>query len=832
MKKLLVVDGNSVLNRAFFGIRPLTTSKGLQTNAVYGMINMINSHLDAIKPDYTAVAFDMKAPTFRHLKYDGYKSNRHGMPNELAVQLPYAKKVCRALGFSVIEKEGYEADDILGTLAKTAEGNGVFSYILTGDRDSFQLISDSVNVLLCSNSGALAFDRRAFNEKYGVEPEVFVDVKALMGDASDCIPGVPGIGEKTALKLISEYGSLDNLYANYENSALTKGIKDKLSRGKDSAYLSQFLARIKVDAPIEKTLADIEYGGPDYDSLIPLLTELEFTQMIKKLCVSSDSEVDKITMLASLSELEAGKTYAVYFDGGSIGISDGAASYRCEKKADELREFFGEKSSDKIFFDVKSAAHILDKDGIEIKCGFFDIMLAGYVKDSQGRCGSVGEMSASYLNIIFDEDKHCRAKKIYEIYKEIDALLDEKEHRILYDLEQPLALVLFDMEKTGFKVNVKGLSEYSDRLTERNAELEKEIYVLAGCEFNINSPKQLGNVLFEKLELPSFKKTKSGYSTNAEVLEKLRPFHPIIDKIFEYRQTAKLNSTYAIGLQGAADKNGVVHTTFNQTVTATGRLSSTEPNLQNIPIRTELGREMRRFFVPNGENRVLIDADYSQIELRLLAEISKDETMTNAFLNGIDIHTLTASQVFHVFPEAVTAEMRKKAKAVNFGIVYGIGDYSLANDIHVSRKQAGEYIENYLATYPKIDAYLKENIKIAHRQGYVCTVMGRKRYIPELTSGKKTLVAFGERVAMNSPIQGSAADIIKLAMIGTFKALKEAKIDARLILQVHDELLLDTARDCKDRAMEILKREMENAIKTTVPLSVEVNFGDTWYDAK
>ena len=831
MKKLLAIDGNSILNRAFFGIRPLTTADGLPTNAIYGMLNIILSHIEAEKPDYAAVAFDLKEPTFRHKKYDGYKANRHGMPDELAAQLPYAKDCCRALGLHVIEQPGFEADDVLGTLAKMASDAGDMALIVTGDRDSFQLIGENVNILLASNSGTLVFDRAAFNEKYGVEPEVFVDVKALMGDSSDNIPGVAGIGEKTALKLISEYGTLDSLYEKYADSSLTAGVKTKLENGKDMAYLSQFLARIDTAVPLGKTLDDIAYNGADADTLIPLLTRLEFTAMIKKLSLGAKSaESDEYTDLDRLCSLSDG-VFGVDMKDGAVFVSDGEKCYRVPFEAGDVKEFFASGRT-LVLFDCKAWAHTLKGVGGDLSCKFFDIMLAAYVLDSQGRCHSVAEISSAYLSKMLDEEKQCTAKRIFELYSALEERLDDAEKALLYDVEQPLALCLCNMERSGFRVDLEGLAGYSLMLTERASVLEGEIYDLAGGDFNINSPKQLGQVLFERLELPSFKKTKSGYSTNAEVLEKLRPYHPIIDKILEYRRLVKLNSTYAVGLTAAADENGSVHTTFNQTVTATGRLSSTEPNLQNIPIRTELGRELRRFFIPSGEDRVIIDADYSQIELRLLAAISGDETMTKAFRDGVDIHTLTASQVFGVFPEMVTGEQRKRAKAVNFGIVYGIGDFSLAADIHVTRKQAAEYIKNYLATYPGIDKYLKDTVALAKEQGFVTTLMGRKRYIPELKSGKKTLAAFGERVAMNSPIQGTAADVIKVAMINTEKALAEAGIDAHLILQVHDELLIDSAVSCAEEAREILRREMEHAWECAVPLTVEIGTGSTWFDAK
>ncbi len=832
MKKLLVIDGNSILNRAFYGIRPLTTKDGLPTNAVYGMTNILWGKLEQYKPDYAAVAFDLKAPTFRHKKYDLYKANRHGMPEELAQQLPYAKEMCAALGMTVLSLEGYEADDILGTLAETASREDVFAYILTGDRDSLQLIGDNVNILLATNNDTLTFDEAAFVEKYGVTPDTFVDVKALMGDSSDNIPGVPGIREKTALKLISEYHDLDNLYEKFEGSDLTKGVKTKLRDGRENAYLSQFLAKINCEVPLGISLDDISYEGFKTRELSSLLTRLEFSAMLSKLnvkpkTVEVECEVKEVT---DINEICNSGEWAVTLDEEKVYCSDGKTVYNCVYNKDVLEKLFSGEAK-LCVFDSKAVRHTLYDMGINAENIVFDIMLAAYVLNASDRAYKAEDVAISYLGAAF-EDKSGEACALCKLWRELDEKLTDKERDLYFTIELPLAKVLCDMERQGFKVDLEGLKKYNKMLTESANELEQQIYELATRSFNINSPKQLGEILFDVLELPTFKKTKSGYSTNAEVLEKLRPYHPIIDKILEYRQITKLNSTYAIGLLNVADEKGKVHTTFNQTITATGRLSSTEPNLQNIPVRTELGRELRRYFIPTDKDHVLIDADYSQIELRLLAAISGDDTMIEAFKLGIDIHTLTASQVFRIFPEAVTPELRKRAKAVNFGIVYGIGDYSLAMDIGVTKKQAGEYIRGYLDTYPGIDNYLKNIIEEAKEQGYVTTMLGRRRYIPELASSKKTMVKFGERVAMNSPIQGTAADIIKLAMINTANRLEKELPEAKLILQVHDELIVEASIDDADKAMEILVHEMENAYQSAVPLEVEANMGATWYDAK
>ncbi|MBQ4601323.1 MAG: DNA polymerase I [Clostridia bacterium] len=832
MKKLLVIDGNSILNRAFYGIRPLSTKEGLPTNAVYGMTNILWGKLEQYKPDYAAVAFDLKAPTFRHKEYDQYKANRHGMPDELAQQLPYAKEMCAALGMAVISKEGYEADDILGTYAEMASKEGVFAYILTGDRDSLQLIDENVNILLATNNDTLTFDTAAFVEKYGVTPDTFVDVKALMGDSSDNIPGVPGIGEKTALKLISEYHDLDNLYEKFEESDLTKGVKNKLREGKDSAYMSRFLAKINCEVPLETTLEDIAYTGFKTEELSELLTKLEFSNMLSKLNVKPKTvEIEcEAKETEDINTVCKDSRWAVTLDNEKVYCSDGKNVYFSAYNKDTLEKLFSGKCEIAVF-DSKATRHTLYDMGINAENIVFDIMLAAYVLNASDRVYKAEDVAIAYLGSSF-EDKYSEACALYKLWAELDSKLTDKERELYFTIELPLAKVLCDMERQGFKVDLEGLKKYNEMLTDKAKELEKDIYKLATRSFNINSPKQLGEILFDVLELPTFKKTKSGYSTNAEVLEKLRPYHPIIDKILEYRQITKLNSTYAIGLLNVADENGKIHTTFNQTITATGRLSSTEPNLQNIPVRTELGRELRRYFIPTDSNHILIDADYSQIELRLLAAISGDDTMTEAFKLGIDIHTLTASQVFRIFPEGVTPEMRKRAKAVNFGIVYGIGDYSLAMDIGVTKRQAADYIRGYLDTYPGIDHYLKNIIEEAHEKGYVTTMLGRRRYIPELSSSKKTMVKFGERVAMNSPIQGTAADVIKLAMINTANRLEKELPEAKLILQVHDELIVEAPVDKADKAMEILIYEMENAYKCSVPLEVEANMGATWYDAK
>ncbi len=832
--KIFVVDGNSILNRAYYGIRMLTTRDGLCTNAVYGMITMLTKQLETLNPDYCAIAFDLKAPTFRHRMYEGYKANRKGMPEELAMQLPYAKECVEALGFKIIEKVGFEADDVLGSLSKLAK-NDCHAYIYTGDRDSLQLINNSVSVLLAGNTDTVVYDEESFFEKYGINVSQFVDLKALMGDSSDNIPGVAGIGEKTATKLISTYGSLDGLYKGYLDSDLTKGVKEKLTAGKDNAYLSQELARIRCDVDLGISLDDIKYNGINKPQLLDLCKALEFSALIKKLELEKAEVHNNTEIEIKMKEIEV--TLANTLTGRcAISYTDGTMALKCKDVEDvyicraPIKDFYELFNNNKelICYDCKSLYKLAGKYGFSS----FDVMLGAYVVDPSGNF-DLSRLVAEYLNDIYSPSVP-DVCYVMELYEAIAPVIEERDqHRLMFEIEMPLACVLAEMETAGFKVDIDGLKRYSDMLGKLEKEAEERIFVFAGTEFNVNSPKQLSEVLFEKLMIPSpGKKTKTGYSTNAEVLEKLRPYHPIIEEILEYRKVAKLKSTYADGLVKAADPDGRVRTNFKQTGTATGRLSSTEPNLQNIPIRTELGRELRHYFLPENAEYVLLDADYSQIELRLLADISKDENMISAFLSGADIHTSTASKVFGVPMDMVTSEQRKRAKAVNFGIVYGIGAFSLASDLNISRAKASEYIESYLENYPGVRDYLHNVVKEAYAKGYVTTPLGRRRYIPELAGQNKNLKNFGERVAMNSPIQGSAADIIKIAMINVQRKLNEAGCDARLILQVHDELLIEAHRDCADEVAKILQTEMENAADLAVPLIAEVTVGENWYDNK
>ncbi len=837
MKKLLVVDGNSILNRAFYGIRPLKTKDGLFTNAIYGMVTILQRHLQTYTPDYFAVAFDMKAKTFRHQFSESYKANRHGMPEELAMQLEPAKECLRAMGALVLTKEGFEADDILGTLAAMAEKEDVHTYIVTGDRDSLQLITEKTNVVLATNQEPLLFDTAAFLEKYGVLPSQFVDVKALMGDSSDNIPGVPGIGEKTALKLIAEYGSLDAIYDDLESKKLTKGTIAKLTDGKQSAYDSQFLARIKCDVPLDITLNDAAYNGHHKEELSALFRQFEFYGLMKKLNLDKKEETEEVkTKVQTVSVadivLDAEKTYAVAFDfeNDSAAICADDTIFIVNGIAD-MKEILNADARF-VVYDQKAALHALAPYDLDFTACCDDIMLMGYIAAVTDNDFSFDKMTQRLLGKTA-QTLADRAYLTLGLYKALtDELTKSNQMQLYRDIEFPLCRVLYEIEKEGFSVDVEALKTFSVKLGEMQDEIAARIYLLAGEEFNINSPKQLGNILFEKLGFPHAKKTKSGYSTSADILEKLRPYHPIIGDILDFRQYGKLKSTYADGLAEAADDEGKVHTSFRQALTTTGRLSSTEPNLQNIPIKTELGREFRKFFIAKNEDYVLIDADYSQIELRLLAAISKDEAMTEAFLSGFDIHTATAMKIFDVTADNVTIDLRKRAKAVNFGIVYGMGEFSLAEDLKISRAAARTYIDGYLGAYPKVNEYLKNVVANAKKDQFVTTIFGRRRYIPELSSTKKMEQAFGERVAMNSPIQGAAADIIKLAMVNIDRKLKEKQYDARLILQVHDELIIEAHKDIADEVKEMMKTEMENAVSLSVPLTVEIAVGKTWYDAK
>lgn len=754
------------------------------------------------------------------------------MPEELAAQMPLAREVARALGFETIELEGYEADDVLGTLAAMAEREDLEAYILTGDRDALQLISDRVHVLLATNNDTVLFDKAAFREKYGVDSTRFVDVKALMGDGSDNIPGVAGIGEKTAIKLITEHESIEGVYADLPTADLTPSVRRKLEEGKENAFLSKELATICKEAPIGRTLDDLAYEGIDREAALSLFTKYEFHSFIKRFALDKvEQQADTPAAMVEIKECVDAtalpETLAVSVWGDDVYCSDGENVWKVEDGAS-----FSLFSSNKtlVCHDAKALYHALSQKGISWRGVAYDTMLAAYVLNAGEGGFDLSRTALRYLGTS-PAGEPCDLLTVMALFKETKPQIEALDGgKLLYEIELPLASVLTDMEIVGFAVSAEGLRRYGEQLTLLASDLAERIYYHAGGEFNIQSPKQLGEVLFERLGLPHGKKTKTGYSTNAEVLEKLRPYHPIIEDVLDYRQVTKLNSTYADGLLKEIGADGRIHTVFKQTGTATGRLSSAEPNLQNIPIRTELGKELRRYFVPQNDDYVLIDADYSQIELRLLAALADDAGMIAAFRDGEDIHTATAATVFNVPRESVTPELRKRAKAVNFGILYGMGAFSLSEDLHTSVANAKAYIESYFAAYPQIDAYLRGVIADAYRDGFVTTLFGRRRYIPELKMQNKNMQHFGERVAMNSPIQGTAADIIKIAMIRTDRALKEAGLDARLVLQVHDELIVECRADVAEKAKEILIREMEGAAALSVALKVEAAIGKNWYD--
>ena len=833
MKKILVLDGNSILNRAFYGIHALSNHAGVPTNGVFGFLQILKKHLDALQPEYLACAFDVREKTFRHKAYEAYKGTRKGMPEELAVQLPYAKEAARSLGFTILESPGYEADDILGTVSAMAEGTeGYHCYLLTGDRDSLQLVSDKTTVLLMKTREDIAYTPARFTEEYGVTPAQFIDVKALMGDTSDNIPGVPGIGEKTALKLIQTAQDLDTLYKEEKYKDFSPSIGKKLVEGRESAQLSRMLATIRRDVPLSVTIDDLA-AKPDHAAFCALCRELDLTTMPKKFGMEEQAATVERTVetlpepvAIAVDEATALDTPVLHLSGGTLWLWDGARI--CTTTPDALSALLQKPF---VCHDVKS---LIEETGHMTGACVFDTMLAGYLLDPGRSSYPVDRLAREQAlplpDTLDDAQTVWVVGRLYKIF--VDKLAETDMTRVLSGIELPLAPVLADMETIGFKIDPDGIIGYAKSLQSAENALATSIWMQAGHEFNINSPKQLGEVLFEELSLPAGRKTKTGYSTDAETLERLLPYHEIVSDILSYRQIAKLRGTYGEPLARLADEHHRIHTKLNQTGTATGRLSSNDPNLQNIPIRMEMGRELRKYFIPENEDYVLLDADYSQIELRLLAHLAGDDAMREAFIEKTDIHTKVASQVFGVPEDEVTPELRRRAKAVNFGIVYGIGDYSLSQDLHISRKKAAEYIANYLATYPGVDRYLKTTVEQAHKDGYTTTMYGRRRYIPELASKNRNLRAFGERVAMNSPIQGSAADIIKIAMIRVHDALAEAGIDARLIMQVHDELVVESAKSCADTAREILVREMESAADLTVPLVAEAGIGQNWYEVK
>ena len=839
--KLLILDGNSVINRAYFGVKPLTTREGLYTHAIYGFLNILERMEKEEQPDAVCVAFDLHGPTFRHLKYDGYKATRHGMPEELAQQMPIMKQVLKAMNIPIYECQGWEADDVIGTVGRICSNNEWECVIVTGDRDSLQLIDENVHVkLVISRPGqttATLYDQKKFIEEYGFEPIKMVDLKALMGDSSDNIPGVAGVGPKTATDLLLKFGSLDGVYANLDDASIRPKMREKLENGKDNAYLSYDLATIRCEAPIDFEPMDAVIRPYNKPELYDLFVKLEFVKLIDKYGlreagINIKKVEDKREALPCMECLPCHGDASIYIaHDGSVGVAckDGV----CVLTPLEAQMGLSLPDGDIICHDLKTTMHSLDSMGIAHGNFRFDTALAAYNLNPSQSDYPVSKLATNFLGItVEDGDAGACAEALWNLRTVLTDELQKAQMWELYsEIELPLCAVLYSMEKNGVAIDRKQLEEFGEMLSERIAECEALIFGYSGGPFNINSTKQLGELLFDKLGLPPVKKTKTGYSTNADVLEKLKNKHPIIPAIMDYRMLTKLKSTYADGLLKVIDEDGRIRTTFQNLVTATGRLSSTEPNLQNIPVRSDLGAEIRKMFIPQS-GCVLVDADYSQIELRVLAHIAKDETMQEAFRSGMDIHTVTASQVFGVEPEAVTPLQRRNAKAVNFGIVYGISEFSLAEDIGVSRYEAKEYIESYLANYHGVRKYMKDVVANARELGYTQTLYGRKRYIPELTSSNFNIRQGAERIALNTPIQGTAADLIKLAMIRVYSALQNNYPQARLLLQVHDELIVECPKEIAKEVAELISKEMELVASLQVPLIAEAKWGSSWYDAK
>ena len=865
--KLLCIDSNSIFNRAFYGIKLLSTKDGMYTNAIYGFMNILLKLCDEVQPDYVVCAFDRREPTFRHQRYAQYKGTRKGMPEELAMQVEPLKELLHDLGFCTVEQPGYEADDILGTFAKRCKATGVACFLASGDRDNQQLVDEGVTLLLASTQmgrpQTVYCDPAYIREKYGLAPRQLIQVKGLMGDSSDNIPGVPGIGEKTALKLIAENGTIEAIYRDLPQLKIAPGVKAKLEKGKELAFLSLELAEICCDAPIDAEPTHYARGPIDHPAAYRLLARLEMFSLIERLGVQAQGE------LPPEESASPGKTLRLL-------INDREAVenlVETVERFDLLVEFIGEEPV-KCALVEENACCLLGEDypalpvllqriltdprpkrvesskpcakfvfgaGLQPQNLAFDLSLAGYLLSPNSTeytaprlCAEYGALPASLEGELPEAFRSLgeRAAAFAAVADLLEEKIDENQQRaLLVQVEQPLAKVLADMELLGFSIDTEACRSFGVQLDDEIAVVQGRIYQLAGEEFNILSPKQLGVILFEKLGLPARKKTKSGYSTDVDVLNSLRDKHPVVEWILEYRSLTKLKSTYVDGLLKVVAADGRIHSRFNQTETRTGRISSTEPNLQNIPVRTELGSNLRRFFKAK-EGCLLVDADYSQIELRVLAHISQDKNMIAAFTSGEDIHTQTASQVFGLPPLFVTPELRRRAKAVNFGIVYGIGAFSLAQDIGVSIAEADRYIKDYLETYSGVKQYMEQTVAFAQENGYVSTLYHRRRYLPELASSNKNIQAFGRRVAMNTPIQGTAADIIKIAMVRVWERLRREGMSSRLILQVHDELIVEAPEAEAARAAAILREEMEQAAQLAVPLLVDVHTGKSWYDAK
>ncbi len=901
MERLVIIDGNSIMNRAFYGImgnKMLMTDEGTYTNAIYGFLSIMFKIIEDLNPNYMAVAFDLKAPTARHKAYEGYKATRKGMPNELAEQMPIIKEILKYMNITVIEKEGYEADDILGTLSKYGEENGLEVTILSGDRDTFQLATDKVTIRIprtkMGKTEVEDFNKSKIQEIYGIEPKQLIEVKGLQGDTSDNIPGVPGIGEKTALNIIKKYETIDNLYEKLENGQtdLKGKVKENIENNKDLAMMSKFLGTINLEVPIEENIENLKVLPWNNEKVYEIFKKLKFNRYIERFNLEGTIQENKAGKLEDLfeivqttlkdikKEIIENKKIIYYFETENTQNNDiinKSIKYISiyddkndrvyyvnisEQDIPILKEIFEDSSVKKYGYKTSEDYILLKQLGINLNSLVYDAEIAAYDLDPTDSKHLLKDLSIKYLNLDIDEyikkmgikdeeqinlfeqtensenkyDQTLIAMYAYVIGKLINVTIEnlEKDNELVLfnTIEMPLVEVLAEMQYKGMYVDKQELENFGLELKEKIDELKNEIYELSGEEFNINSPKQLGELLFDKLKLPVYKKTKSGYSTDVDVLERLKPEHPIIEKILEYRTLAKLNSTYIEGLKPYINnKTGRIHSYFHQTITATGRISSTEPNLQNIPTRIELGKRLRKVFKP-ADGYVFIDADYSQIELRVLAHISKDTNMIQAFLNNEDIHKQAASKVFNIPIDEVTKEQRSQAKAVNFGIVYGISDFGLAEQLGVSRKLAKTYITQYLDKYNGIQEFMDTIVEKAKNQGYVETLFNRRRYIPELKSNSYVVRQFGTRVAMNTPIQGTAADIMKIAMITTYNELKNRKLKSKIILQVHDELMIEAAIEEKEEVEKILKESMENAIKLEVPLIAETSTADNWYDAK
>lgn len=866
MERILILDSNSLMNRAFYALPPLTNSEGIHTNAVYGFTNMLLKLQEELNPDYVVATFDRKAPTFRHKEYEGYKAGRKKMPPELAEQFPIMKELLNLLAINIFEIDGFEADDLIGTLSKFCEKEGIEVFIVTGDKDALQLASKNIKVIITKKgiTEKEIYDEQRMIDDYGVTPTEFIDVKGLMGDTSDNIPGVPGIGEKTAFKLIQTYGSIEEVL-NHIDEIKGKKVQENLREYREQAIFSKKLATIVTEVPIEIDLEDIK-SQKNYDShkIKDMFYKLQFKSLLDR--IQDDDEEDEEVNFILIKEqeqldelvnlLQKEKKAYITFDikdpsrQSTIGLNtisitsddkvyivDMESIEKNQQALSKIKIILENENIEKVVFDVKNGYTALEKLHIDLRGVKFDIKIGAYLIDSSKGEYEIKTLINEYLHKDIKgealELKAKEAKALEPLYQYIiNHIKDYNMEELLYNIELPLTKVLSSMETLGFKVNSEILDELGKKFNGEIVKLQQEIYDLAEEEFNINSPKQLGKILFEKLDLPVIKKTKTGYSTNAEVLEALSDKHPIIEKILYYRQLAKLYSTYIEGLKAVIDQDSKIHSSFNQTVTTTGRLSSTEPNLQNIPIKYEMGREIRKVFIPDNKDCVILSADYSQIELRVLAHIAGDENLIDAFKHHSDIHTKTASEVFKVAIEDVTPIMRSRAKAVNFGIVYGISDFSLAKDLKIPRKEAKEYIDVYFERYPKVKEFIENIIAQGKSQGYVTTIVNRRRYIPEINSSNKIVKALGDRLAMNTPIQGSAADIIKLAMVRVYDELKNRKLKSTLILQVHDELILNVYRDELEVVQDLVKEQMEKVMDLSVPLEVDINIGENWYEAK